>query len=414
MADDILFNEERAAAIMAKYGLDALIACTPENVTYSCGAHSRTTSVLRSLNMPYFVVWPQGGKGILILPRHELSFLVSQPYWVGEVRTYGDTHIMSPRKGVSLGGDEQRAFDLRMKAPHSPNGVEALRAVLKEQGLTKAKLGLDIRGISPHTLAIIRDLLPEAKIGDAYRMWREIRAVKTPAEVARLRQATRINEQALLEVIRFIEPGVTEESLWRSYKESVIKQDAFPIYWPSGAGTRSSWFFFPSSYKLKQNDLIRLDGLCMYELYCSDMGTTGVVGNKPDKLQAARHAALRAGVDEALRVIRPGVLASEVGQAVMRAVQTEGISAYKRPYCGHGLGLEPHELPIIWPTPRLEESWVWESGAEDMVLEENMVLNIEAPYYELGHGGYQLEVPVIVTKKGCEPLSHLGLEMFTK
>lgn len=62
---------------------------------------------------------------------------------------------------------------------------------------------------------------------------------------------------------------------------------------------------------------------------------------------------------------------ANVFDLTMNAVYKSGFTEYRRHHVGHGIGLEPYELPILAP------------NNED-VIEEGMVLSVETPYYEFG------------------------------
>ncbi len=47
----------------------------------------------------------------------------------------------------------------------------------------------------------------------------------------------------------------------------------------------------------------------------------------------------------------------------------------------------------------------------DLVFEENMVINVDLPYHELGFGGMHLEDMVRVTADGCEPFTSMATEL---
>ncbi len=75
-------------------------------------------------------------------------------------------------------------------------------------------------------------------------------------------------------------------------------------------------------------------------------------------------------------------------------MQREGIPHFERSHVGHGIGVDGYDPPNIA-----------ESSTD--VLEENMVICIETPYYELGFAGLQVEDMVRVTKDGAELLMTL-------
>ena len=72
----------------------------------------------------------------------------------------------------------------------------------------------------------------------------------------------------------------------------------------------------------------------------------------------------------------------------METVQSEGIPHYQRHHCGHGIGLEVYDSPLIGPK-------------DQTVLEEGMVFCLETPYYEIGWGGLLVEDTVVITKDGA-------------
>ena len=77
----------------------------------------------------------------------------------------------------------------------------------------------------------------------------------------------------------------------------------------------------------------------------------------------------------AIKAARPGVRACELFRIAVETTRKAGIPDYRRHHVGHCLGLEVYDDPSVTPD-------------NQTVLEENMVLNIETPYYELGWGGW--------------------------
>ena len=142
----------------------------------------------------------------------------------------------------------------------------------------------------------------------------------------------------------------------------------------------------PTSRSLKQGDVIRFDVGCVYQGYHSDIARTAVFGTPTTKMKEYYHAIL-AGEERGLEAMRPGVPLHDVFQRAVETVRSEGIPHYVRHHCGHGIGLEVYDPPLIGPK-------------EQLVLEEGMVLCVETPYYEIGWGGLQIEDTVVITKDG--------------
>ena len=86
----------------------------------------------------------------------------------------------------------------------------------------------------------------------------------------------------------------------------------------------------------------------------------------------------------------------------MEEVRRLGIPHYNRQHVGHGMGLAlgGYDAPRLAP-------------GDHTPLEPNMVLAVEAPYYELGLGGLQVEDTVLLTDEGCRRLTRMsrGLEI---
>jgi Xaa-Pro dipeptidase len=142
-------------------------------------------------------------------------------------------------------------------------------------------------------------------------------------------------------------------------------------------------------------DVVRYDVGVVHAGYASDLSRCFSVG--PPKERVARyHDALIAGQDAALALLRPGARASDLFTAAVRAVRAAGIGHYDRINVGHGIGLaaDGYDAPML-------------ASADETVIEPGMVLCVEAPYYELGFGGLQVEDMVVVTEDGYEALSHL-------
>ena len=105
---------------------------------------------------------------------------------------------------------------------------------------------------------------------------------------------------------------------------------------------------------------------------------------------AAYYDALLAGQDRALGMVGPGATGDEIFNATVQEVRRRGIPHYNRQHVGHGMGLALGG----YDGPRL-------APGDHAPLEPGMVLAVEAPYYELGLGGLQVEDTVLVTEDGC-------------
>jgi Xaa-Pro aminopeptidase len=72
-----------------------------------------------------------------------------------------------------------------------------------------------------------------------------------------------------------------------------------------------------------------------------------------------------------------------------------GLRGYRRQHCGHGIGAEVYEHPII-------------AAGVDVPLLADMTYCFETPFYELGWGGMMVEDTVAVTADGAVPFTDTG------
>ena len=91
-------------------------------------------------------------------------------------------------------------------------------------------------------------------------------------------------------------------------------------------------------------------------------------------------------------MIKPGVTGSALIEAVLETIRGEGFGDFLL-VVPHSIGLEhtDHPMPIGLDTP--------ESKGE-LVFRENMTINVDMPYHELGWGAMHLEDTIVVTADG--------------
>lgn len=272
-------------------------------------------------------------------------------------------------------------------AGRHPTFEEAVSAALAIAGLA-GTLGTDAPG------AALADLLATggASVQDATDWLYKMRAVKLPEEVERLRIAARLAEDGIDAAVAAAAPGATEEHLARIVASTMASGGGMPRFVVVTSGPRSALSDARATDRaLSAGDLLRFDVGCTYEGYWSDIGRTAVVG-EPSPRQQRLYDAILAGEQAQLDLMRPGVTAEEVFDVAVETVQAGGLSPYRRHHCGHAIGIEVYERPVVapgWSTP----------------LEPGMVFCVETPYYEIGWGGMMVEDTVVVTDEGVERLN---------
>jgi Xaa-Pro aminopeptidase len=91
-------------------------------------------------------------------------------------------------------------------------------------------------------------------------------------------------------------------------------------------------------------------------------------------------------------VVKPGVTAGQIYDAVMTATRAAGLAHFVRGHVGHAIGLEPYERPKL-------------DAGKATILEAGEVLRIEVPHHEIGWGGVAIRDTVLVTTTGGHALN---------
>ncbi|MCA9086402.1 MAG: aminopeptidase P family protein [Planctomycetaceae bacterium] len=229
---------------------------------------------------------------------------------------------------------------------------------------------------------------------------RTLRRRKWPDEIEQLKlcmQACDAGHRAAFEVVR---PGVTELDVYIAIQQAAEREAgcACVVYGDFRATNRKQYKAggLPTRYELQSGDLFIVDYSVVLNGYRSDFTNTIAVGD-PAEDQVRHFEACRDALLAAQSVVRAGVSGAEVYHAASEIFLQRGFPALSH-HCGHGLGLEHPEPPVLV------------SESTDQLL-ENDVITLEPGLYVDGVGGMRFEHNYRVTNTGAEQLSHhiLGL-----
>lgn len=392
----MLLNFERLQAAMSAHQLEAIVATAPENVLYTSGFWSLPQWIRRGPQA--FVVWTAAnadGQPVVIAGTSTLDLVADQRV-AATIRRYGAFPIDSA-PSIELDAVSARQAELHALADDG-DAIRALVLEIRQAGLEKARIGIDEMGLLPGDTERLRSDLPDVTWVVAASIFRGVRAVKTPEEIDRLGTIAAITERSVAAALAEAKEGVTEIELARAFHTQTVREDAFPVLGCIGFGDRSALMNVqPSERRLRHGDIIRFDAGGHYGNYRADIARIASLGS-PSKEIRIKYDALNRGVQRGVELIRPGVAARDVFDAVVETVRHEGIAHYQRSHVGHGIGLDGYDAPLL-------------SAVSTDVLEEGMVVCIETPYYELGRIGLQVEDMLVVRADGAEMLSNNGNSM---
>lgn len=235
-----------------------------------------------------------------------------------------------------------------------------------------------------------------------------LRGSKTSEEQKRIRAA--IDRTLILfdETNALLKPGVTEKEIAQHFHD---RCDEWNV------GTAWAWDQCPSvnngpnsvaghggpgDIKLEPGQLVHIDFGIKQNEYCSDLQRMWYV-LKPGETEPPAHLvhafnAVAKTIQEAAKILRPGIAGWEVDSLAREVITSEGYPEYQ-----HGLGHQVGRAVHDGGTGLLPR---WERYGETPygIVEENQVYTIELGV-QTDAGYIGLEEDVLVTKNGCEWLA---------
>ena len=360
-------RQERLAAGIRAAGLDGLVLNAGPSLTYLTGLHFHLSE------RPVVAVFKPGEPVALVLPELERGKVEGLPF-EARVFLYGENP-------ATWGQPFRQAF-----------------AFL---GFETARLGVEPRRLRFLELRMLEDAVPGAQFVSGGAILAEMRAVKDASEVAAMRQAVEVAQQALQATLPHIRVGMTERELASELTWQLLRAGSQPevpfspivAFGPNSANPHA----FPTDRVLQQDEIVLLDWGANVGGYFSDITRTFVSG-EPDP-ELARVAGVVVEANAAARAgAAPGVPAGEVDRLARQVISRAGYGEYFIHRTGHGLGIEGHEEPYI-------------RGDNPTPLVPGMTFTIEPGVYLSGRGGVRVEDDVLVTDDGAESLTSLPREL---
>ena len=226
----------------------------------------------------------------------------------------------------------------------------------------------------------------------------KLRAIKDATEVAILRKAINIAQDALRATLPQARLGMTESDfagrLYGEMRRLGAGDVSFESIIASGEGAALP-HYRAKDRPIQNNTVLLIDYGAKYSGYCSDLTRTFFVGSAPEVLQEAYKHVLESQ-QRAIAALKPGLRCKDADAVARDYLRSVGFDKEFGHSLGHGVGLDIHEMP------RLSKM------AEDSeVLLPGMVVTIEPGVYLPGIGGIRIEDDVLITETGHEVLSSL-------
>lgn len=362
---------ERACKLMTRDELDGVLVTSETNVEYLSGF--TTQFAWNTPARPWYFLLGRNGHAVAIIPEIGLSNWQSTS-WVTDVRTWP-----SPRP-------ENEGLDLV---------AAAVGAIRRRFGTLGVELGAESRlGMPAGDFMRLRRTIRPVRMVDGSSLMRELRLVKSKAEVARIRYVCRLASDTFDALPEFFEMGDTEHDLVRKFQADILLRGADKTPYTaigSGRGGYASIIAGPTNRRLRTGDVFLIDTGSRYGGYFCDFDRNYAIGKVSDRVRRV-HDILYRATDAGIAAARPGNTAADVFAAQAKVLVDAGLALGNVGRFGHGLGKILTEPPSNKPGDLTR-------------LEPGIVLTIE-PNAMFGRGKILVhEENIVVTRDRAELLS---------
>lgn len=243
--------------------------------------------------------------------------------------------------------------------------------------------------------------------------------IKSPREIELMRQAGKLAAECLVEMGKLVKEGVTPLEIDQACRAWTKAKGAIPAPlnykgFPNSLCVSVNDVVchgIPNKKPFKKGDIVNLDVTPILNGYHGDTSATFIVGEVPARVKLlvdTAYEAMWAGIMQ----IKPGNAVGDIGHAIQTLVEGRDFSVVVD-YCGHGIGKEFHEDPMIVHVGRPKQGVVFKEGmiftVEPMVNMGDYKTKVEKDGWTVrtadGSLSAQFEHTILVTKDGHEVLT---------
>ncbi len=276
-------------------------------------------------------------------------------------------------------------FRYAVQAPAEAAGAAEVevdqQSVWDRLGKVLGSLPAGVVGIESHAVTV-RDAerigaLTRHRLVPTAELVERLRIVKAPEEVASIRAAATLAQEALAEVLPAVRVGRSEREIGATLEGALRRRGSEWHPFPTivASGPRSALPHARTSERVVgRGEWLLLDFGAQVDGYCADLTRTFVIGARADERQRAVHELVQAAQSRALEHLRPGMTGRE----------------------GGALGALPRHVTV--ETPRL-------APTSEATLPAHSVVTVEPGVYLPGWGGVRLEDDLYLGPEGSERLS---------
>jgi Xaa-Pro dipeptidase len=223
------------------------------------------------------------------------------------------------------------------------NPAQDLRAILEEFGLRGARVAVELNthGLTGWNLWRLQKTLDGfCTLDDDRHLIRRLRLIKSPAEIAYMREASRLLDRSLAAVIAAARPGVLDAALKAEYLRVVLEGggDMPPNAPLFNSGPRAVYGRGVSQPRmLEPVDQILVEYPVAYRRYCAKTEWTILLGHATDR-QRHMYDTARATLARMTEIARPGTTLGEIFDVHAEGLDAGGFRAHRYGATGYSVG----------------------------------------------------------------------------
>jgi Xaa-Pro dipeptidase len=354
--EEYVERQERARRYMHDAGISALMLIGGTSLNYFTGTQWGTSERL------FAAIIPAKGEMAFVTPAFEKDRALEQIKFASDVRTWQEDE--SPYKLVAQ--------------------------ILKDRGIAAGRLGIEETIDFRFSDGVAR-AAPALELTSADPVTARCRRIKTAHELDLIRLANQITLKAYEIALKSLREGMTHVELGQkiaaAHRELGAPGYALVLFGAWSASPHGT----VTPQKLKDGDIVLIDGGCSLLGYQSDITRTTAFGKPSEKHLKVWEIVKRAQA-AALKAARPGVACEEVDRAARRVIEEAGYGPgykYFTHRVGHGIGMDGHE-------------WTYLVGGNKTKLEAGMTFSDEPGIYIPGEFGVRHEDIMAITEGGAE------------
>jgi Xaa-Pro aminopeptidase len=258
----------------------------------------------------------------------------------------------------------------------------------------RVKLGFEAAYLNCKIYRTLRSLLPDCLMVSTEKLTETLTIKKDNGELARIKKAVKITDDAFSGILDFIKPGVKELDIAAELEYKMKKNGSSAPFFQTivASGKRSALpHGVASNKKIQKGDFVTMDFGGVYDGYTADLTRTVMVG-RANRRQKQIYNIVYKAQKLAVSKTRSRIKACDLDKTARDFIKRAGYGKYFGHGLGHGIGLQVHDNPAVNPT-------------NQQLLEPGMVITIEPGIYLPNWGGVRIEDDVLITQRGCQVLN---------